>query len=131
LFRYFPGSGGFWRFKSHGKTIIGRAAFVYAPVQDFIPYSAWPCAQEKLKENAIEAKRMAAGLVSAQQEAERQSNQKDDSGANMVSSADFERARAETRETASRLQLAEEQVSCSCSPISSSVQRSENFPREP
>lgn len=117
--------------QSPGKT-SRRAAFVYASVQDFIPKFFWPCAQEKLKENATEAKRMAADLVNAHQEAERRSNQKDDSEANTVSSADFERARAETRETASRLQLAEEQVGGTCSPITSSVKRSDGyFPSEP
>lgn len=65
-----------------------------------LPKFALVFAQEKLNDTAAEAERVAADLVHFKQE-----------NAERVSAADVEAAKAEARDLASRLQVAEEQVS--------------------
>lgn len=65
--------------------------------------------QEKLSDTAAEAERIAADLVRVKQERAQRSDEKD-SETIALSTTDVETAKAETRDLASRLQLAEDQV---------------------
>lgn len=82
-----------------------------------LPNTTVSCAQEKLRETTTEAERVAADLVCMKHEQIQRSGQKDNSEADTASAADLERATAETREMALRLQLAEEQVGGSYGPL--------------